>query len=910
MELSELGLGFKAKLRGLIAFNDVPYALELAELAFKHSDEASCVVSAIKQHIKQCPAQHRLPALFLVGCMLGHGNCPPVYKEQLSAAILEMLVFVSDNSDASSRAQLRFIYASLAEKLDRSAVAALEERMGAAAVRASGGDSTVLRSIPSAAVLEVEAAAAASQPEHAKMLKEGRVHEAVAALGIIGPQLPPPGDSAAELLINIVETVDGSDNSSIMQLATQAAEIVDIVDLSKCQFVVSDLRGDMNMFVKELKGVKAFADTVKYQRGLQTQEDNSADKEEYEELLTKLTTLKAKDPTAEAKLPIDELGGMTAVVNDKVKLEQVSSKLGVHEQLLMANSDNLGTCWRIKQTDLRAFWRKMYCQETQVQWSVFWKDFPCRLLKSLMMSSEDIAQLTTLLKEEASRSSFYTAVERVYPKQYVCVYELEDAFDSGELLPQVEQMLKNYPTGTPSHDGGSVTPRPGRVCQLPPMSPHYIDRGDEAATIMERLLTPGSLVLVGPEGVGKSCLAADVGWRLMRDGQAARGALWVGLENASSAVEVEARFCASLGIPLAKTGAHDRIIAAIKDLAAVAKCGASDIDGAPSHQEPQPPAVPPMAALLVLDRADDATLQPEAEALLMGLLKAELPVPSVQQHQHQQHGAGSSPDLGPILQLALGRLLTDYELQAAAQLSVFPSAFNKDDAVSVLGVTKHKARRLLRVFLDHELLQLQSPQQHVMQSSIRRQVAQLGDPTLLAEAEGRYAGMIGKLLLELAEMHRRPNEEQASLAAAARRRQDLQKFFQLFQSMRELLEELGRGGASNPVKVAKLLADPALNPNIQNEDGVTPLCMACQKGTYRTVNMLIEAGADVNAESQDGRTPLFFALIGSMSEIANSLVNAGADIHKRDKVGITLCVKLWITVTRLQPTVDRPVIDG
>ncbi|KXZ42522.1 hypothetical protein GPECTOR_138g653 [Gonium pectorale] len=90
MELSAFGLEFLAKLRGLHVYTDVRDVLELRELALKHADEATSVVGAIKQHIMQCPARYQLPALFLVKCMLEDEQCPPIYTEQLSAAIPEV----------------------------------------------------------------------------------------------------------------------------------------------------------------------------------------------------------------------------------------------------------------------------------------------------------------------------------------------------------------------------------------------------------------------------------------------------------------------------------------------------------------------------------------------------------------------------------------------------------------------------------------------------------------------------------------------------------------------------------------------------------------------------------------------------------------------------------------------------
>ncbi|KXZ52253.1 hypothetical protein GPECTOR_10g884 [Gonium pectorale] len=88
MALSEFGVAFLDNLRDLNT-PDRRSIVTLKDLAFENTGEASSVVRAIKQHIKQCPAAHRLPALYLVDCMLKTEPCPPVYAEQLSAALLE-----------------------------------------------------------------------------------------------------------------------------------------------------------------------------------------------------------------------------------------------------------------------------------------------------------------------------------------------------------------------------------------------------------------------------------------------------------------------------------------------------------------------------------------------------------------------------------------------------------------------------------------------------------------------------------------------------------------------------------------------------------------------------------------------------------------------------------------------------
>ncbi|GFR51072.1 hypothetical protein Agub_g13396 [Astrephomene gubernaculifera] len=1108
---------------------------------------------------------------------------------------------------------------------------------------------------------------------------EKGVHAASGLLQAIAPMIPHPGDKAAKVLRQIFLMLDGcvTNKKNIMELAKHATVILDILDVYKFKPVDKrQMKRVVGDFVKLLEDVKEYA--IKHEKSWfiwRTLRESSY-REEYQDYVARLETLKGElmmlvqmdtnimvhkdndmfreavrrfiespqytDPAAEAKKLVKELGGIDAVQKDGVKMEQVCRELGISDQLEIAmllevksklaeielrlkisqpSSTGLPVYQRIKQPILRIFWGQVYGNESQVPWPVFFKDFPTRLkgeLSNLMGGATVITELEKLLSEKAGQDAFLHAVERYDPNHSLCVYELEEAFDSEDLLPQVASIVENArltpiggasataapaghqatTTGQPFQDG-MTAPQFEWNRQLPPVPPQFTSREVEAAEIKGRLLTSGSLVLVGPEGVGKSCLAADVGRRLMREGCLPGGVRWVPLARARSAMDVKNLFCIALGIPLARPGVQERILKAIQKLA-----GNKGGD------------VPPMAALLIIDHAEDAFREPEAQEVLMGLLSEvrhearavrvlitsctslncedsihqvaapgsrgtsmqrlapldeyfvtgfnpavsrsqitkladqavadkevdavaaachnnplalnlvthalaagvlsiqELPSPFGQEQQLQQHTEATDSDqIDIIVKVVLGRLLRREEFQALAQLSVFPSTFDIATATHVLGITKPKAERLLQVLQGYGLIQLQSPQQYIMQSSVKLRVAQLGDPLLLAQAEERFAVRTVQLLLELAAMYQRPNEEQLAMSMGTRHWPDLLKSFQLLNSMvcdktplpsplmqsligaaavpvtaipaesngpdveghasceaqpfpvqqkagelqllsgpvnilakelgmlhlleescqaivqqlddagasdgsgkapsplqrlgvgdrdrleamalatlvtihtdkgqlehaqkeldrcvdkersmfegghmevpirsaglqqallaakvvvaaaterpdlqpripktREeelLLQELRRDAAFDSAKIAALLADPTLNPNIQHvdgstplmlackgenadivdallkagadvdaasEDGVTPLHLACKMGTYRIVNSLIEAGADVNAETENGISPLFIASCEGMYEVVHTLIAAGSDIHKRDKGGWT-----------------------
>ncbi|KAG2438582.1 hypothetical protein HXX76_005132 [Chlamydomonas incerta] len=143
MALSGFGEAFLENLRDLTT-PDRRSIVTLKDLAFENVDEAANVVRAIRTHVKQCPTAHRLPALYLVDCMLKTEPCPPAYTEQISRALLEIFVFTWDNADAATRpalTKLCKLWRSVPQ-LDQKVVEACEKYMappaGQVAVSAAG----------------------------------------------------------------------------------------------------------------------------------------------------------------------------------------------------------------------------------------------------------------------------------------------------------------------------------------------------------------------------------------------------------------------------------------------------------------------------------------------------------------------------------------------------------------------------------------------------------------------------------------------------------------------------------------------------------------------------------------------------------------------------------------------------
>jgi ankyrin repeat protein len=89
-------------------------------------------------------------------------------------------------------------------------------------------------------------------------------------------------------------------------------------------------------------------------------------------------------------------------------------------------------------------------------------------------------------------------------------------------------------------------------------------------------------------------------------------------------------------------------------------------------------------------------------------------------------------------------------------------------------------------------------------------------------------------------------------------------------------------------RLRELLAQGA-DPNEADEDGFTPLHLACQEWSVDAVRELIAAGAAVNAATESGYTPLILATFRAdgRDEIIEMLRVAGADLRRADVHGHT-----------------------
>ena len=191
---------------------------------------------------------------------------------------------------------------------------------------------------------------------------------------------------------------------------------------------------------------------------------------------------------------------------------------------------------------------------------MFFEHFPMRL-KDNPAQAEVVERLCGLLSTSPKRRDFRRAID-LDGSINVSVFELRAGFsDDADLAQQVTQLLQkvrrdarssprvpNSAASSFSAQGVEVESYKGRLYALPELGTSYLGRKEEAQQLAEYLQNRGSLVLLAPGGMGKSSLAADVGWRLYGAGALPGGAFWADLREARTAEDVEARFCAALNL--------------------------------------------------------------------------------------------------------------------------------------------------------------------------------------------------------------------------------------------------------------------------------------------------------------------------------------------------------------------------
>lgn len=83
----------------------------------------------------------------------------------------------------------------------------------------------------------------------------------------------------------------------------------------------------------------------------------------------------------------------------------------------------------------------------------------------------------------------------------------------------------------------------------------------------------------------------------------------------------------------------------------------------------------------------------------------------------------------------------------------------------------------------------------------------------------------------------------------------------------------------------RFLLQRKANPNIRNNNGVTPLSLAVQLGFHDGVKTLVDNGAQVDVANRAGETPLISAVHRRDAELMRILLEGGANPDRTDNSG-------------------------
>lgn len=83
----------------------------------------------------------------------------------------------------------------------------------------------------------------------------------------------------------------------------------------------------------------------------------------------------------------------------------------------------------------------------------------------------------------------------------------------------------------------------------------------------------------------------------------------------------------------------------------------------------------------------------------------------------------------------------------------------------------------------------------------------------------------------------------------------------------------------------RFLLQRKANPNIRNNNGVTPLSLAVQLGFHEGVETLVDKGAQVDVANSAGETPLISAVHRRDTQLMRILLEGGANPDRTDNSG-------------------------
>jgi ankyrin repeat protein len=170
--------------------------------------------------------------------------------------------------------------------------------------------------------------------------------------------------------------------------------------------------------------------------------------------------------------------------------------------------------------------------------------------------------------------------------------------------------------------------------------------------------------------------------------------------------------------------------------------------------------------------------------------------------------------------------------------------------------------------------------------SVNYRIGNIDSPTLLIEAAGfGYPGIVQFLLAHDAAVNAHTTTGETALWQAANADladNDDGVNIALGHPTPPAVLEAGRKRiAANYAKIIRLLLDHGANPNTPDNNGVTPLDVACYRNRIAGVEALLNSHADLNHRDDFGKTPVEWASYNGYPEIVKMLLAHGAHVDAK-----------------------------
>ena len=101
---------------------------------------------------------------------------------------------------------------------------------------------------------------------------------------------------------------------------------------------------------------------------------------------------------------------------------------------------------------------------------------------------------------------------------------------------------------------------------------------------------------------------------------------------------------------------------------------------------------------------------------------------------------------------------------------------------------------------------------------------------------------------------------------------------------------------SGDTEEVECLVKSGVDPNSQDDNGITALMVAAFYGHTGTVKFLIDAKANLNLQDKAGYTALMLTSISGFVDITTILINGGADLDLQDNNGLTALMHAIISM--------------